>query len=907
MEPALIGYRIDDIVIDLRNRQLWRRNQLIPLNSKYFDVLLLLISRPNQLTTRQQLFEQIWKEVIVTDWALSQCIKDIRRALGDEAANPRYIKTLPKHGFMFIGELLPIKEGEVLFEERMAAALFSRRPYKFLDYYREEDSEYFFGRKSEVELICSKILSHRCFLLYGRSGVGKSSIVHAGLLPALKKRGFHTCSLRSYQNPLDDLQTALQPEWVKENKGELEKNQLVDPVQHPGGMICLFDQFEEFFLLTDEEIREKFLTGLDGILKINRIPLRLVFVIREDFLAAINFFKEIFPEIFHHEYRLQRLESKQALKAVINPAKKVGFVYESKLVEQIITDLSDHGFIDPPQLQIVCDTLYDQRDSTARISLNSYQELGGAAGILSQYLKRVVNRFGIQEIELVKSLLISLISNDGRRLLLPVSKLESQLAARFSLPVTRIRQTMEDLSQARLLRFMKQDGENRVELTHDFLIPEVSSWLSEEDLAVKRAENLLNRALENYKAHQLLLDPDTLEHILPLGENLKMTAEHSELLLKSLLNRGKSIPTWLISLVPAVASIILDAAGNKQPEIRLAAVQSAVLIQDDRLKNVLRIMALWDTDWPVRRLASIVLIEKYGNEGLKYLQNKDQEPPPGLVRRAVSIAFVRDQLPEMIQLRKVPLLILMLVLGGLAWIRLHRQKTRIWQQTTRGTAGAALAGLVVGGILGCLLIYFRQTPLYESITMLLALTSLGTIAGMLAGLGISLGMSSIQAIGYRHSPYWSIIGATLGGMLIGGLVHLIGVDTFLALFGQRLPKVAGAYEGGLIGLGLSVGRHFGLHRITGNRWLTHLLAALGAMLAAILLTLIQSNLFSASIETIAHSFSQSQIKLETLSILFGEAHFGQVSRLILGAVEGFLFGGFLSMGYDRRNYSGGND
>jgi hypothetical protein len=174
---------------------------------------------------------------------------------------------------------------------------------------------------------------------------------------------------------------------------------------------------------------------------------------------------------------------------------------------------------------------------------------------------------------------------------------------------------------------------------------------------------------------------------------------------------------------------------------------------------------------------------------------------------------------------------------------------------------------------------------------------------MLAGLGISLGMSSIQAIGYRHSPYWPILGATLGGMLIGGLAHLIGVDTFLALFGQRLQGVAGAYEGSVIGLGLSIGRYMALSRRNNSGWVTHLLPAFGAMLAAVLLTLIQGNLFSASIETIAQSFAQSQIRLETLSGFFGETHFGQVSRMILGAIEGFLFGGLLSLGYDSGSHS----
>ncbi len=68
MANAVTGYRLDDFLIDLGNRQLWRGQELIPLNSKYFDVLVFLLTRPQQLVTRQQLFENIWRDVIVTDW-----------------------------------------------------------------------------------------------------------------------------------------------------------------------------------------------------------------------------------------------------------------------------------------------------------------------------------------------------------------------------------------------------------------------------------------------------------------------------------------------------------------------------------------------------------------------------------------------------------------------------------------------------------------------------------------------------------------------------------------------------------------------------------------------------------------------------------------------------------------------
>src|SRR5207244_5894611 len=86
-------------------RRLMRDNQPIALNAKYFDVLLLLVSRCGQLIEKASLFEEIWSGVFVTDAALTQCIKDIRKQLGDDAANPRYIKTVPKHGYVFIGEV----------------------------------------------------------------------------------------------------------------------------------------------------------------------------------------------------------------------------------------------------------------------------------------------------------------------------------------------------------------------------------------------------------------------------------------------------------------------------------------------------------------------------------------------------------------------------------------------------------------------------------------------------------------------------------------------------------------------------------------------------------------------------------------------------------------------------------
>lgn len=193
------SYRFDDFSLDESNRQLSRNGDPVALNSKYLDVLLLLVSRAGQLVEKQRIFDEIWDGVFVTDAALTQCIKDIRKQLGDDASSPRYIKTVPKHGYVFIGTVIEtdaqMRPGSDAAARRASRddtpsrAPSAARPYKFLDYYTERDASLFFGREHEVEAICSQILAHRSFILHGRSGVGKSSILRAGLMPKLKAQG----------------------------------------------------------------------------------------------------------------------------------------------------------------------------------------------------------------------------------------------------------------------------------------------------------------------------------------------------------------------------------------------------------------------------------------------------------------------------------------------------------------------------------------------------------------------------------------------------------------------------------------------------------------------------------------------------------------------------------------------
>lgn len=91
-----------NFVLDLRNRQLLRGGQPVDLNARYFDALALLAREPGRLITKDEFLGEVWRGVPVTDEALTQCIRTLRKQLGDDAVRPHFIETVPKHGYRFI-------------------------------------------------------------------------------------------------------------------------------------------------------------------------------------------------------------------------------------------------------------------------------------------------------------------------------------------------------------------------------------------------------------------------------------------------------------------------------------------------------------------------------------------------------------------------------------------------------------------------------------------------------------------------------------------------------------------------------------------------------------------------------------------------------------------------------------
>ncbi|MBO9671416.1 MAG: transcriptional regulator [Sphingobium sp.] len=96
-------FQFGDFTLDAVDRRLLRAGHPVELGSRYFDALLLLLGEPGKLVSKDRFMDEIWQGVPVTDEALTQCIRTLRRQLGDDAARPRFIETVPKHGYRFVG------------------------------------------------------------------------------------------------------------------------------------------------------------------------------------------------------------------------------------------------------------------------------------------------------------------------------------------------------------------------------------------------------------------------------------------------------------------------------------------------------------------------------------------------------------------------------------------------------------------------------------------------------------------------------------------------------------------------------------------------------------------------------------------------------------------------------------
>jgi len=123
LDQPHLSYRFDDVVVDRDLFRVFKGDQPRTLEPRAFDLLMYLIRHRDRVVEKQELFDQVWKESFVTDDALAQEIKNIRHAIGDAADTPRYIRTVRKRGYRFIGDVIEEHKPAVSTDSRPSIAV----------------------------------------------------------------------------------------------------------------------------------------------------------------------------------------------------------------------------------------------------------------------------------------------------------------------------------------------------------------------------------------------------------------------------------------------------------------------------------------------------------------------------------------------------------------------------------------------------------------------------------------------------------------------------------------------------------------------------------------------------------------------------------------------------------------
>jgi hypothetical protein len=365
-------------------------------------------------------------------------------------------------------------------------------PYLGLETFTDETAQFFFGREALTEKLLNVLRGGcRYLAVLGPSGSGKSSVVRAGLLPALKKgqlsgsQKWAQITMRPADNPFEQMEAAgLDPIDIN---GYLKSHADAERV------VLFVDQVEELFTLCLDDIRNHFIRDLATALENSKLI--LILSMRDDFYSAFNAKATLLAESKHLKIENVpgNLKRDELLAMIERPADAGGLAIEEGLTELILKDLTTDGEARSstlPLLEFALTQLWEKRRD-GLLTHEAYQSIGGVTGSLARWADDAYSDLPKADQALAESVLTSLVHLVD----------ESQ-----GLPDTRRRRTLMELgnsdSTRRVIkhftdrRLIVTSGET-VELVHDALLSEwrrLHGWIKDDRANLRLREGVSDAA-----------------------------------------------------------------------------------------------------------------------------------------------------------------------------------------------------------------------------------------------------------------------------------------------------------------------------------------------------------------------------------------------------------------------------
>ena len=402
-------------------------------------------------------------------------------------------------------------------------------PYRGLTPYAEEDAQFFFGRSQDSQLIVANLFSARVTVLFGPSGVGKSSVLRAGAMSEL--RGRQRKAIERGERP--DLLIVYFRTWQGDIMQELRKTILSEastqagkPVTAPEGcsladllahvaselevdVMVLLDQFEEYFRYeTSFGEQRSFSVQFAEAVRRSGLPASFLLSLREDSLAELDRFKTLVPNLLTNCFRLERLGLDAAEEAIRGPIEEYNKLPDNQRVVQGAITLGDglaaevlqqvrtgrvvigdtgrgtareeHASVETPYLQLVLTELWDEevKKGGRTLRVETLRRLGGAAAIVQRHVETVLGALSAAERRMCARMFDYLVTDSGAK----IAYRASDLAGKSRVDAAAMRTLLGKLAEGdkRILTTVAPSPDHpeepQFEIYHDSLSRAVLAW-----------------------------------------------------------------------------------------------------------------------------------------------------------------------------------------------------------------------------------------------------------------------------------------------------------------------------------------------------------------------------------------------------------------------------------------------
>jgi WD40 repeat protein len=446
----------------------------------------------------------------------------------------------------------------------------------------EMDALLFFGRERESEIIAANVLAARLTVLYGPSGVGKSSVLRAGVARWLRRQARRSVEERGHpefvvvvfdawsEDPVASLRTAVREQLAEqfgsalldEPEGESLANTLGRWTEALAcDLLLVLDQAEEYFLYHAEETG--FAQELPELVTRPGLRVRVLLALRDDALAKLDRFKARIPNLYSNSLRLDHLDRRAAHEAIVRPVERYNDLVEEdrrvevepSFVETVLdqtaagrVDLgqagrglapgeTDESRIEAPYLQLVLQRVWEEElaGGSRRLRASTLDRLGGAEAIVRAHLRRAVDALSASEKDVAAAVFRYLVTPSGTKIAHGVG----DLAEYALVDERRLLPVLTTLGHERIVRPVDSAGSNgaRYEIFHDVLAEPVLAWRREREMVRERQEaETRNRRLFLLSAAALAaLAAMTAVAIYAFGQRSDARAQRREAEAKALL------------------------------------------------------------------------------------------------------------------------------------------------------------------------------------------------------------------------------------------------------------------------------------------------------------------------------------------------------------------------------------